>query len=162
MKERHDRYAILDRERMPWGKYAGRRISELSVDYCKFALTSVDQLNPLLRDLLKLRIDKEKNWLKDLKQQLAHYESVANENDARAKHFEVECERYREQVHRMQAEGWANTRTQAIPCLRTLRRRFAARYHPDAEGGSTATMALVNQIFNELERELIADERVAD
>ena len=154
MKHRHDRYAILEQERMPWGKYAGRRISDLSVDYCKFALTSVDQLSPLLHDLLKLRIDKEKNWLRDLRERLAHYEALAEECDARARHYEVESKRYQDEVETLREEGWGQAGAQIEPCLRTLRRRFAARYHPDAPGGSADAMVLINQIFNDLEAEI--------
>ena len=154
MKPRKDRYAVLQEERMPWGKHAGRRIADLSVDYCKFALTSVDQMNPLLRDLLKLRIEKEKNWLKDLKERLADYEELAEQNDARIQRLEAENVQYRQQVESMRQEGWGEAATQLQPCLRALRRRFAARYHPDAPDGSTTAMSLVNQLFNELENEV--------
>lgn len=154
MKPRKDRYLVLQKERMPWGKYAGRKIADLSVNYCKFALTSVDQMNPLLRDLLKLRIEKEKNWLKDLEERLADYEELTEQHDARIRSLEAENVQYRQQVESMRQEGWGEAATQLQPCLRALRRRFAARYHPDAPDGSTAAMALVNQLFNEIENEV--------
>lgn len=154
MKPRKDRYAVLQKERMPWGKYAGRRIADLSVNYCKFALTSVDRMNPLLRELLKLRIEKETNWLKDLQERLAEYEALAEKNEAHIRRLETQNAKHRHQLESMRREGWGGAAPPLQACLRALRRRFAARYHPDATDGSTAAMALINQIFNELENEV--------
>lgn len=35
--------------------------------------------------------------------------------------------------------------------LRSLRRKFAAKYHPDRTGGDTAVMRALNDVFDELE-----------
>lgn len=147
MSTRRDPYAILDREVMPWGSYAGKRISKVPVDYCKKTLREPMQLNPYLRELLQLRIEQEKNWLKDLKSELSHYRRAAEELESALAH----CQNDLDAMRRDESE---RLRTGVEPRLRQLRRLFAARYHPDTAEGSAEMMAMVNRIFNELEGEL--------
>lgn len=150
MKRRKDRYAILDQEVMPWGEYTGKRISRLSVNYCKHLLKTIDQLNPFLRDLLMLRLDKEENWLRELKKDAAFYESLAEEYEAKMLDYKARLDRNENAVELHDAEAASGVERY----LRSLRRRFAARYHPDAPEGSAEVMAMINQIFNELETEV--------
>ena len=145
MSRRKDRYAALDREVMPWGRFAGKRISRVPVDYCKKALQDPAQLNPYLRELLLLRIEQDKNWLKDLKSDLRHYRELSNQlerelSDARAALQSIHDQEKRE------------LRSMLEPTLRRLRRIFASKYHPDTAEGSAEMMAMVNRIFNELEK----------
>lgn len=151
MKRRKSRYAILDQEVMPWGEYGGRRISKLSTNYCKHVLKTMPQMNPLLRDLLLLRIEKDDNWVKELQKDAGYYESLAGQ-------YEEEIERYKAQVLSQQQLlddlGTDAAANEMERYLRLLRRRFAARFHPDAPEGSAEVMSMVNQIFNELETEV--------
>ena len=147
MNHRKDRYEILDRERMPWGTYSGKRISKVPVEYCKRKLQDPSLTNPYLRDLLKLRVEQDKNWLKDLQKDLRHYRDLSE-------HLEKELENSNAVLRSVQLEAIKNVRAQLEPVLRRLRRNFASKYHPDTKEGSAEMMAMVNQIFNELEKEI--------
>ena len=114
-------------------------------------MRTIDHINPYLRDLLKLRVEKESNWLRELKKDAAYYEALAEE-------YESQMLRYKEQLD-AQRYMFADAQSQESasilePFLRELRRKFAARYHPDAPEGSVEMMAVINRIFNELESEV--------
>lgn len=147
MNQRKDRYAILDRERMPWGTYSGKRISKVPVEYCKKKLQDPSMTNPYLRDLLKLRIEQDKNWLKDLKKDLRHFRDLSE-------HLEKELSNAKAALRSAEQEAIQNVRSDLEPILRRMRRIFASKYHPDTAEGSAEMMAMVNQIFNELEKEI--------
>ncbi|TWU02237.1 hypothetical protein [Stieleria varia] len=150
MKRRKDPYAALHREVMPFGTYAGKRFSQIPVDYCKNTLRKSVQLNPLVRDLLLLRIEYEKNWLQELKKDVEYYENLAAEYEAEAEKYKAELQ----EIHQQRSDNLAGV---IDPFLRILRRRFAARYHPDMHDGSAEMMAMVNRIFNELAEEIKSD-----
>ena len=147
MKSKQDQYAVLDKEVMPWGSYAGTRISKVPIEYCKKTLREPGQLNPYLRKLLKLRIEKEKNWLKDLQNDLKHFRQLAER-------YERELQRANSEIAQIREVQMSELRAMIEPVIRQLRRVFATKYHPDTVAGSVETMAMVNEIFNALDNAL--------
>lgn len=108
-------------------------------------------MNPLLRDLLMLRIEKESNWQTELQKDADYYESMAEQYEAEIQHYKAQLEEQQEFLDDQEREAAASDMERY---LRLLRRRFAARFHPDAQEGSVQIMSMVNQIFNELETEV--------
>ena len=150
MRLSRERYAVLDREVMPWGNYRGTRISKLPADYCKRALRDPAQLNPYLTKLLKLRIKQEENWLQDLQQDMEFYRQ-------RAIQVETELERCQIELNEIRSNESDGIRSMLEAKLRKLRREYASKYHPDTGDGDSEMMAIVNQIFSDLEREVRND-----
>lgn len=93
--------------RMPFGKFRGRPVNDLPVDYVAWVRENIE-----LREPLKTAIET----------------------------------RYRELTQVVIPRGAVD--------LNALRRRFAAKYHPDRPKGSRDAMSAVNDVFDCLREEM--------